>query len=301
MKYIATILIWALLTSLIVNAQPTISFTFDDGSTSDLANYTLEDWNNLILDKLDNAGIKAIFFVKTDDKATVKGRYLIDSWDKRGHGIANHTFSHPNFNKDEINADDFREELLKADSLIKTYDNYVKLFRFPYLKEGGTQLEISNIRQIMQNNGYRNGYVTIDASDWYIDSRLRKRLKQNPKPNIEVFKDFYLEHLFERATYYENLSFKLTERHIRHTLLLHHNLAAALFLDDLIKMFKSKGWNVISAEEAYRDPIFGQIPNHAGESLIWALAKDSGKFENLLRYPAEDGKYEKEKMDRLGL
>lgn len=299
MKYIIFALI--LSTSLTSVAQPTISFTFDDGSTSNRANYEFEEWNNMILNALDEAKIKSVFFVKTDDKSTEKGKYLIESWNNKGHLIANHTYSHPNFNREEINAEDFRSELLKADSLINSFSNYVKLFRFPYLKEGNTKTEVDSIRQIMKSYGYENGHVTIDGSDWYIDSRLRKRLKQDSKASIEAFMDFYLEHIFERANYYEDLSFKLTGRHINHTLLLHHNLAAALFLDDLIEMFKSKGWNIISADEAFQDPVFEQTPNHAGESLIWALAKDSGRYEDQLRYPAEDSRYEKERMDELGL
>lgn len=299
MKYIIFVL--ALVTSLNAFGQPTISFTFDDGSMSNRANYEFEEWNNMILSALDAAEIKAVFFVKTDDKATDKGRYLLYTWNSKGHLIANHTYSHPNFNREDISAEDFRIELLKADSLISSYSNYVKLFRFPYLKEGNTTTKIDSIRQIIKFYEYQNGHVTIDASDWYIDSRLRNRLKQNPNANIDVFKDFYLEHLFDRANYYESLSFELTGRHISHTILLHHNLAAALFLDDLIAMFKSNGWNVISADEAFKDPFFKHTPIHPGESLIWAIAKDSGKYEGQLRYPAEDSKYEKERMDELGL
>ena len=54
---------------------------------------------------------------------------------------------------------------------------------------------------------------------------------------------------------------------------------------------------------AYEDPIYSNFPTNvpAGESLIWALAKQSGKFEGTLRYPAEDGEYEKPLMDKLGL
>ncbi len=282
-------------------AQPTLSLTFDDGSMANRGNYQFEEWNKLILDALEDAKIKAVFFVRTDDKSTEQGRYLLNTWNDKGHLIANHTHSHPNFNKEDINARAFRTELLKADSIIKNYSNYVKLFRFPYLKEGNTAEEIDSIRQIIKSFGYRNGYVTIDASDWYIDSRLRKRLKEDPKADHEAFRDFYLEHLFERANYYENLSYELTGRHIKHTLLLHHNLAAALFLDDLIAMFRSQGWNVISAAEAYQDPIFQHTPEYAGESLIWALAKDSEAFGEELRYPAEDSRYEIDRMDELGL
>ena len=281
--------------------QSTISFTFDDGNLYPQADHTLEEWNNMILNSLDSAEVKAVFFVKTEGKANEKGKYLLDSWNSRGHLIANHTYSHPYFNSEKVSAADFQSELLKADSLISSYSQYTKLFRFPYLKEGNTTSKVDSIRQFLKTYGYQNGYVTIDASDWYIDSRLTRRLRREPNADLQAYKNFYLEHLFDRATYYDELAFQLTGRRIKHTLLLHHNLAAAFFLDDLIKMFKQKGWHVISADEAYKDPIYDLVPEHAGESLIWALAKDSGLFEQLLRYPAEDSRYEKDRMDALGL
>jgi hypothetical protein len=39
----------------------------------------------------------------------------------------------------------------------------------------------------------------------------------------------------------------------------------------------------------------------AEQSLIWSLAKQTGQYDNKLRYPGEDGEYEKDKMDKLGL
>lgn len=282
-------------------AQPKISFTFDDGSTSDRAGYSLEEWNTMILDKLDAAEVKAIFFVLGKGKTDFKGKYLLKSWDERGHKIANHTLNHPNFNSEAISLENFRDELIATDSLIDSYSNYLRMFRFPYLKEGNTPEKVDGFREFLRKQQYRNGYVTIDASDWYIDSRLRKRLRENPDASLEGFMDYYLDHLYDRAMYYEKLSYQLTGRHIKHTLLLHHNLLAALFLDKVVERFQEKGWEVISAHEAYTDPVFRKTPLHAGESLIWALAKDSGQFEDALRYPAEDSRYEKDKMDKLGL
>jgi len=250
--------------------RPTISFTFDDGITHNQAGYKFKDWNKKLLKSLDNANIRSVFFIKTGDKLNKKGLFLIESWNERGHKIANHTFSHPNFNKKSISVINFQTELLKADSIIRNYSNYIKLFRFPYLKEGNTQAKVDSIRCFLKDNGYRNGHVTIDASDWYIDSRLKKRLKRDPDADLNSFKEYYLSHLYERAMYYENLSHKLTGRHIKHTLLLHHNITASLFLDDLIKMFKSKGWDVISAENAFDDPIYHKVPKHAGESLVFS-------------------------------
>jgi peptidoglycan-N-acetylglucosamine deacetylase len=296
-----TILFW--LVAFCASAQPTLSFTFDDGITNDMPGYTLERWNGMLLDHLDQAGIKSILFSTGNNKSDRKGQYLLDSWNGRGHRIGNHTCSHLNYNSKDVSFEQFSVDFLKNDPLIRAYSNYSPLFRFPYLKEGDTREKVTSFRNLLKASNYQNGSVTIDASDWYIDSRLRNRLRADPDANVDGFKNFYMKHLLERATYYENLAFKITGRHVHHTLLLHHNLASALFLGDLIKMFREKGWKIMDAEEAFKDDIFQQQPANvpAGESLIWALAKESGKFDNQLRYPAEDSRYEKDEMDRLGL
>jgi hypothetical protein len=70
-----------------------------------------------------------------------------------------------------------------------------------------------------------------------------------------------------------------------------------------MEMFKTKGWRLIDAEEAFTDPVFSAKPRilPAGESIIWSLARETGKIDGRLRYPAEDGEYETAKMNKLGL
>jgi len=296
-KFITTILF---LVTLQVSSQ-SVSFTFDDGALGNRPNYTFKEWNGMLLKKLKDADIEAMIFVTGKDKTGTKGKKLLESWNNDGHKIANHTFKHTNYNNKDYSFESFKDDFMKNDSILKMYSNFCKFFRFPYLKEGNTQEKIDPVRTFFKEQNYRNGYVTIDASDWYIDSRLIKRLRENPNADISDFKKFYLNHIWERAQFYEKLSYELKGRHIKHTLLLHHNLAASLFIDDLIKMFNSKGWEIISAEDAFKDPIYNETPAYAGESLIYALAKDSGNYERILRYPAEDSRYEKEKMDLLGL
>ncbi len=116
--------------------KPTVSFTFDDGITNNIVGYKFEDWNRLILNSLKEANLKSIFFVSGFNKTDRKGRFLLAEWDKQNHKIANHTFSHPNFNDKNNTLEIFEDELLRTDSIIKQYKNYVKYFRFPYLKEG---------------------------------------------------------------------------------------------------------------------------------------------------------------------
>ena len=71
------------------NKKPTVSFTFDDGITNDIANYKFEDWNSLILNSLNEAGLKSVFFVSGFNKTDQKGTYLLREWDKQNHKIAN--------------------------------------------------------------------------------------------------------------------------------------------------------------------------------------------------------------------
>lgn len=283
--------------------KPKISFTFDDGSTKDIPSYPLEKWNTLILQHLQEHKVKAVLFATGSFLSGERGAYVLSSWNNAGHNIANHSFTHPNFNSKKTTLEDFKQELLKNDTIIRQYSHYCPLFRFPYLKEGNTREKRDGFREFLKGCGYRVGHVTIDASDWYIDSRLVNRLREDSTSDISGFRQFYLEHLYARASYYDSLAFQLTKRRISHTLLLHHNLASALFVGDLIQFFKDKGWEVINADKAYTDSIFELEPEilPAGESLIWALAKQTGKFDHLLRYPAEDSRYEKPAMDALGL
>jgi hypothetical protein len=84
---------------------------------------------------------------------------------------------------------------------------------------------------------------------------------------------------------------------------LHHNLLNALFLSDVFTAFKEAGWEWIDAAAAFADPVFTLAPKTepAGESLVWGLAKEAGRFDDRLRYPGEDSRYEMSQMDEAGL
>lgn len=303
---------WLLLLALFIHPSPIqaqnsaprkIAFTFDDGDTSSFPGYPLAVWNEQLLNNLHQAGIKAIFYSTGTNKSNPKGQYVLQSWDDQGHFIANHSFSHKNYCNPNHTFSWFKEDFLRNDSLIRPFKNFIPYFRFPYLKEGETREKIDAARQLFKETGYQNGHVTIDASDWYVNSRLLEKLRKDPAAQLENYQAFYIEHLYDRAMFYDSLAYALTSRHISHTMLLHHNLAASLFLDDLIDYFKSKGWEIIDADQALNDPIYQYqspvVPS--GESIIWAMAKASGQFEPVLRYPAEDSRYEKARMDKLGL
>lgn len=281
--------------------KPHISFSFDDGSTENILSYENEDWNSMIRKSLKDNNIQAVWFVTGENLDSKKGRKLLLKWDEAGHIIANHTYSHNNYNDSLMTCEAYIEDIQKCKVLISEYENYKNIFRFPYLKGGNTIVKRDSINSYLLQKGFKQGWVTIDASDWYINMRLIKRLKQNPNADINGFREYYVNHIYERALYYNNLSVQINQRQIKHTVLLHLNLTSALFLNDLIEKFRNEGWIIDDYSEAILDPIYSEKPARmpAEQSLIWMQAKQQGGFE--LRYPGESSKYEKNKMDKLGL
>jgi peptidoglycan/xylan/chitin deacetylase (PgdA/CDA1 family) len=278
-----------------------IAFTFDDGpDMTDGVRMTAAERNSAILKHLAEAKVKSVLFVTRTD-ADERRIDLISQWGKSGHMVANHTATHPDFDDPAITLAAFEQDVLTCDTAIRVLPGYTRLFRFPYLKEGDTLAKRDGFRAFLKSIDYRVGAVSVDTSDWYYNQRLRDRLARDPKTDLSAYRKAYLDHLYGRAVYYDTLSQKVLGRSVRHVMLLHHNLTSALFLEDTIRMFRDKGWQVIDAESAFEDPVYNlessTLPG--GESILWALSKQKGIPD--LRWPGEDERYEKPILDRLHL
>ena len=230
-------------------AAPQFAITMDDFSWRNAVYLSAEKRNQAILDTLTANRVKAALFVMGRNADDEEGMTLLRKWDSAGHLIGNHTYSHRSLNSN-ITAAEYENDILRAETILTGLKRFRKVFRFPMLKEGDTAAKRDHVRAFLKSHGYRIGHVTIDNSDWIIDSRLSARLAKDPKADIKPYRDFYLEHMWDRAQYYNSLATKVTGRLVKHTILMHFNLLNGLFLGDLIEMFKGKGWQLIDAEEA---------------------------------------------------
>jgi peptidoglycan/xylan/chitin deacetylase (PgdA/CDA1 family) len=284
--------------------SPEIAITIDDFDWNKSVKLDPDQRNRALLGALrSHDNLKAALFVACKFADNDKGKELLRDWDRAGHLIGNHSYSHKYLNSSKVTPDVYTADIEKCDAIIKTFPHFEKRFRFPFLKEGETAAKRDAVRSFLKHHGYRIGHVTIDASDWAVDDRLTARLTKDPSADVTPYRDFYLSHMWERSLYYDDLARKVLGRPVKHAILMHYNLLNALFLGELLDMFQNKGWKLIDAANAFRDPVFAATPNivPAGESIIWALAKETGKFDKLLRYPGEDSEYENAKMDKLGL
>jgi peptidoglycan/xylan/chitin deacetylase (PgdA/CDA1 family) len=276
--------------------RPRIAITIDDlGWQAVPAEMRLEA-DQRILGALERHNVKTALFVIGRNGDTPEGRAILQRWSERGHRIGNHTWTHPFYSSID-DPQQFGDELLRCDAFVRGFSTFWPYFRFPALKEGATRERRDWMRAFLQAHGYKNGAVTIDTSDWYYNQRFLKHV------DVRAFRAPYLAHIQERASFYDQLARQVLGRGIRHTILLHYNLLNSYFLDDILQAFRGRGWKLVDAEFAFEDPVFARQPDivPAGESLVWALAKETGRYDSKLRYPGEDDVYEKPILDRLGL
>ena len=283
-------------------ARPQIALTLDDPTLKLGSVLKWQEANTRILKAIAAKDIRAALFVCGMRVDEADGAKLLSAWDEAGHLICNHSYSHK-FYGEQTSYADFAVDFLKNEKVIAPYHNRKALFRYPYLKEGDTAEKRDRFRALLKERGYRVGHVTVDASDWYVSQRLVDRLGKQPNAPVAQYRDYLIAHLLDRAAFYRQLALDVLERDIRHTILLHFNPLNAYVLPDVLTAFEHAGWQWIDASLAFEDPIFRNQPQivPAGESLVWALAKETGRFNDRLRYPGEDGDFERPKMDALGL
>jgi peptidoglycan/xylan/chitin deacetylase (PgdA/CDA1 family) len=253
-----------------------IAITFDDAPTADGPLFTGAERSEKILGHLRQYGVKqAAFFILTGN-ITSHNQQRLASYARAGHLLANHTHTHRRIN--EIGTQEYVHDIAVADSILRSHAGFVNWFRYPFLDEGRSIEVRDSIRYALQKHNLKNGYVTVDNYDWYINHLVKQARAAHKKMNEEKLRDLYVHHIYNSIVFYDDVAKKHTGRSPRHVLLLHENDLAALFLGDLLKHLKSQGWKIITAREAYADPIATQIPNvlFNGQGRVAAIAREKG-------------------------
>ena len=291
---------FVLLCANITAQAKSLALSFDDG-LNPAFNAQAEQINAQILKHLHDHQIKTIVFPSLIKIGDYQGKQLIQAWGQSGHLIGNHSALHQNLNKENVTVHDYLHSIEQADTVLKTLPNYIRIYRYPFLKEGNSAEKRDAVYHWLEQHQYRIGGVSIDASDWFYNRKYLDYAKQQDQNKLDRLKQAYIAHLLHRADYYDQLAQFTINRSPQHVLLLHVNAINAAFLKDVITAFQQHGWTFISAEHALQDPLYTQHSQNipAGESVIWSIAKTKG-LENL-RYPAEDAPYEIDNLKQHGL
>ncbi len=263
------------------HAQKRIALTFDDIPRSAGAFLTVEERGERLIAALDAAGVEqAAFFVNPGAIAgAAGGEGRVDAYVAAGHVIANHGFSHLALTATA--APDYLADIDRAEAWLRSREGYRPWFRFPFLNEGrADKIKRDAVRAGLAARGLTNGYVTAEALDWHLEALTIAAKAAGEAIDMDALRDLYVESHVEAADFYEALAIKATGRPFAQVLLLHETDLAALFVDDLVAGLRARGWTIITADQAFADPVGARaatvdVPSAQG-TLTEAIAWEQG-------------------------
>ena len=254
------VLVASLVLSTPVAAQKRIALTFDDAPRPTGAFFTPTDRRIALIAALKKAKVRQAAFFVNPGKLTGGDDDRIMAYARAGHVIANHSFSHSGLSNSSVDA--YLVDIDKAAVWLKGRKGYRPWFRFPYLDEGRRdKVKRDAVREGLCTRGLRNGYVTVESSDWHIEDLMIAAKRDAKALDMDALRDLYVSWHVEAAKFYDDLAIKAIGRSPAHVMLLHENDIAALYVGDLVKALRKDGWTIISADEAYADPLSREMPD----------------------------------------
>lgn len=215
-----------------------------------------------------------------------------------GHFIANHTYSH--YKLGQVPAATFIQDIQKAHQQLCGLPNFRPWFRFPYLYEGDNVPQRKAVLEALATMGYQQGYVTVCNYDFYINHLVVQAIKKGQQVAYDRLKTVYLTILWDCIDFYDKLAHQVLGRSVKQVLLLHANDLAALYLGDLLELIRSKGWKVISIEEAYKDAMAHMTLTTplSSQSRIAAIAREKGLTQLVKPHPSQTYTYIQQALEQ---
>ena len=144
-------------------------------------------------------------------------------------------------------------------------------FRYPYLHEGDTLEKRRAIRAFLASNGYRIAQTTLDFADYYWNSAYARCWSNKDEASIQWLKESYRTAARELTRFQIQNSRAVFGRDIHHVMLLHLGAFSSHILPDLFKILDEEGFEIVTLEEAQKDPAYDYDPDVAhprGGTLI---------------------------------
>lgn len=146
-------------------------------------------------------------------------------------------------------------DILKANAELEQYANYRHHIYFPYLYEGGDAETLRNLQEFLADHLYQPTYVTHKGNDDYLDLLYQARVALNKPVNIRELEKVYVTLLMDEILAYDAKAQLLLGYSPRQVIMLHENDLAAYFIIGLVDALNAKGFNVVSPEKVFSDPV----------------------------------------------
>ena len=271
-------------------AQKRIALSFDDVPRGPGIFMTPQQRTERLIAALHRAGVPQVaFFVNPGNLQQPWGagrESQILAYVRAGHVIANHSFSHPNLS--EVGAAAFIANIDQAAAWLNGRPGYRPWFRFPFLNEAAGDVATRDaVRAALLARHLADGYATLDSMDWLLDNLINQAHAAGQPIDLVALRDLFVRGLVESAEFADQLSRDALHRQPVQVVLMHETDLEALFVADAVAALRAHGWQIVSIDEAYRDPIAAAEPDSLYLSTrIGALASVPGQPHRELSPPS---------------
>lgn len=194
-------------------------------------------------------------------ESSAAGAEALKLWVAGGQPIGNHTYSHIDLTRNSV--EDFTRDAVQNEPalLLLSSSNNWRWFRYPYLHEGDTLEKRQAVRAFLQDRNYQIAQTTLDYEDYLWNSAYARCAEKKDSKAIAWLRSSYLETAAAYLDGNRSMAKTLFGREINHVLLLHLGAYSPEILPPLFDLLKARGFEVVTLEEAQRDPIYKVDPN----------------------------------------
>ncbi len=194
------------------------------------------------------------------------GALALQIWVNGGHPLANHTYTHLDLTKNS--AEDFQREILRNEPVLELLmpegaKHDWRWFRYPYLHEGDTLEKRRAVRAFLATSGYRIAQTTLDFEDYFWNSAYARCWMRKDEASIQWLKESYRTAAREFTRFQVQNSRAVFGRDIHHVMLLHLGAFSSHILPDLFEILDEEGFEIVTLEEAQKDPAYDYDPDIA--------------------------------------
>jgi lysophospholipase L1-like esterase len=179
---------------------------------------------------------------------------VLTIWRDAGLPLGNHAWSHMDAGKHPV--EDFEADVRRNEPLLRTLMSGADWhwLRYPYLSEGATPEQRTQLRGFLGGEGYRVAGVTMSFSDYLFNEPYARCVSKGDKQALSELERDYLSAAQDSLRFSRAMSHELYGHDIPYVLLMHIGAFDARMLPRLLRFYRAQGIELVSLEEAQADP-----------------------------------------------
>ncbi|HXG80832.1 MAG TPA: polysaccharide deacetylase family protein [Sphingomicrobium sp.] len=231
--------------------------------------------NRQMIAAIKTAGVPAYAVINGANSGQPKVDVL-GEWTEAGIQLGNHGWAHRHLS--EISVDEFEQELIRNEPLLRRAGGDWRWFRYPFLDEGKDEAQRAAARRILAKHGYKVAAVTLDTWDWQWTAPYARCSAIGDQSAIVELERLYLAAAKESIAVARETARKIHGRDIPYVQLMHVSAMSARMMPRLLQLYRDAGFRLISLAEAQRDPAYRAYtdPSLPAPPSVWQVAEQRG-------------------------